>query len=310
MLSISQSLPGLNATNMAILVGDKLRGALGSIAAIIGMCLPGGVLMYVVGILYRDHGDRVWVTAGLKGVAAAAVGLILFTVVQLSEKSLQVRLCLYGADGDWCEPFSSWAFRAPLSSASSPFSFIARRKNERGALMNQIPALIRVFSYLSLLTVGGGMAAFPETEDSYRRRPQVADLLATDSSVQHWADGARPQHDDDCLHRAVGGRLARCSCGADRVFRTDRDPRLYCRSPVEEAGKVAVAEFDSEGISSRFHWPAAGGLFQHGQRRHHRRETAALAVAVLLILLRYKINPALLILAGAVVGVISFMPSR
>ena len=28
--------------------------------------------------------------------------------------------------------------------------------------MNQIPALIRVFAYLSLLTVGGGMAAFPE----------------------------------------------------------------------------------------------------------------------------------------------------
>ena len=28
--------------------------------------------------------------------------------------------------------------------------------------MNQIPALIRVFAYLSILTVGGGMAAFPE----------------------------------------------------------------------------------------------------------------------------------------------------
>ena len=28
--------------------------------------------------------------------------------------------------------------------------------------MNEIPALIRVFAYLSLLTVGGGMAAFPE----------------------------------------------------------------------------------------------------------------------------------------------------
>src|SRR6478672_5178483 len=41
MLSISQSLPGLNATNMAILVGEKLRGVLGSIAAIIGICLPG-----------------------------------------------------------------------------------------------------------------------------------------------------------------------------------------------------------------------------------------------------------------------------
>ncbi len=88
MLSISQSLPGLNATNMAILVGEKLRGVLGSIAAILGMCLPGGVLMYIVGVVYRIHGEHVWVTAALKGVAAAAVGLILFTVIGLSEKSL------------------------------------------------------------------------------------------------------------------------------------------------------------------------------------------------------------------------------
>jgi chromate transporter len=88
MLSISQSLPGLNATNMAILVGEKLRGALGSIAAIIGICLPGAVIMYVVGIFYRMHGDHIWITAALKGVAAAAVGLILSTVVSMSKKSL------------------------------------------------------------------------------------------------------------------------------------------------------------------------------------------------------------------------------
>jgi chromate transporter len=89
MLSISQSLPGLNATNMAILVGEKLRGALGSIVAIVGICLPGAVFMYLVGMFYRIHGDHVWVTAALKGVAAAAVGLILSTVVGLSEKSLE-----------------------------------------------------------------------------------------------------------------------------------------------------------------------------------------------------------------------------
>lgn len=88
MLSISQSLPGLNATNMAVLVGEKLRGIMGSIAAIIGICLPGGVLMYAVGTFYRQHGDHAWSTAALKGVAAAAVGLILSTVVQLSKKSL------------------------------------------------------------------------------------------------------------------------------------------------------------------------------------------------------------------------------
>jgi chromate transporter len=92
LLSISQSLPGLNATNMAILVGQKLSGALGAIVAVLGMCLPGGVLMFIVGIVYRAHGDHAWATAALKGVAAASVGLILSTVVQLSRRSLEQRI--------------------------------------------------------------------------------------------------------------------------------------------------------------------------------------------------------------------------
>ncbi len=91
LLSISQSLPGLNATNMAILVGDKLRGVWGGVLAILGMCLPGGALMFAVGLVYRAHGDHPWATAALKGVAAASVGLVLSTVVQLSRRSLDQR---------------------------------------------------------------------------------------------------------------------------------------------------------------------------------------------------------------------------
>src|ERR1700744_3655424 len=76
LLSISQSLPGLNATNMGILVGEKLGGAPGAMVALLGICLPGGLLMFIVGIVYRAHGDYAWTTASLKGVAAASVGLI------------------------------------------------------------------------------------------------------------------------------------------------------------------------------------------------------------------------------------------
>jgi len=39
-------------------------------------------------MVYHEHGDRALVTAALKGVAAAAVGLILATAVQLGKKSL------------------------------------------------------------------------------------------------------------------------------------------------------------------------------------------------------------------------------
>jgi chromate transporter len=88
LLSISQSLPGLNATNMAILVGQRLAGRTGAALAILGMCLPGAILMFAVGIVYRAHGDHPITSAALKGVSAAAVGLILSTVVQLGKKSL------------------------------------------------------------------------------------------------------------------------------------------------------------------------------------------------------------------------------
>jgi chromate transporter len=37
-------------------------------------------------------------------------------------------------------------------------------------------------------------------------------------------------------------------------------------------------------------------------------ETAAIAVGVLLILLKYKVNPALLVLGGALIGVFSLQP--
>jgi chromate transporter len=88
LLSISQSLPGLNATNMAVLLGDRLKGWLGALAGVVGMCLPGAVIMLAVGIFYHHHGDHAIVTAVLKGVAAAAAGLLMSTVIQLGKKSL------------------------------------------------------------------------------------------------------------------------------------------------------------------------------------------------------------------------------
>jgi chromate transporter len=44
--------------------------------------------MYIVAIVYRIERQRPLVEAGLEGVAAAAVGLILATTVELGRKSL------------------------------------------------------------------------------------------------------------------------------------------------------------------------------------------------------------------------------
>ena len=89
LMSISNTLPGLNATNMSILVGDRLRGMAGATAAMLGMCLPGLVFMTLAAIAYGHRGDRPIVTSMLHGVAAAAVGLIGATWFNIGKKSVK-----------------------------------------------------------------------------------------------------------------------------------------------------------------------------------------------------------------------------
>jgi len=88
LLAITQGLPGLKATNIAILAGDRLRGIAGAAAAMAGVCLPGALLMYSVGVLYQVERDRPLVEAALDGVAPAAVGLMLATTYDLGRRSL------------------------------------------------------------------------------------------------------------------------------------------------------------------------------------------------------------------------------
>ncbi|HEX3672257.1 MAG TPA: chromate transporter [Candidatus Cybelea sp.] len=87
--SISNTLPGLNATNVAILAGDRLAGVLGASVALVGMCIPAFVFMTAAGLVYAEHHVRPLANAALRGVAAAAVGLLASTWFQIGKKSLR-----------------------------------------------------------------------------------------------------------------------------------------------------------------------------------------------------------------------------
>lgn len=88
LMAISQSLPGLNATNMSILAGDRLRGWPGAAIAALGMCLPGATLMTAAAFAYGIGGDDPISIAFLHAIAAGAVGLITVVTVQLGAKML------------------------------------------------------------------------------------------------------------------------------------------------------------------------------------------------------------------------------
>lgn len=76
MLSISQTMPGLNSVNIAILMGDRLRGALGAWAAAVGLLLPGAIFVMVIGLLYGINSNHPLANHVLGGVAAAATALL------------------------------------------------------------------------------------------------------------------------------------------------------------------------------------------------------------------------------------------
>ena len=75
-LAISQTMPGLNSVNMAVLTGDHLRGASGAIIAVIGLILPGSIFVLSLGAVYATLSSHSLTTSMLSGIAAGATGLL------------------------------------------------------------------------------------------------------------------------------------------------------------------------------------------------------------------------------------------
>jgi chromate transporter len=85
-LEISQTLPGLNAINMSVIIGDNLRGIPGAIVAVAGLVLPGVIVIMGLGAFWQEQSHNPLVKPFLIGVAAAAVGLLSTVTLQLGHK--------------------------------------------------------------------------------------------------------------------------------------------------------------------------------------------------------------------------------
>jgi chromate transporter len=104
-LGLGQVLPGPNALNAAIMIGDRFHGTAGAIAAPVAMF--GGPLILLAGLamFYDAYGEVPVVKAVLAGVAAAAAGMVLGTAAKMTQKLkpppmlLAVGLCALLAAG-------------------------------------------------------------------------------------------------------------------------------------------------------------------------------------------------------------------
>jgi chromate transporter len=74
-LALSQSLPGVNVTNMAIWIGYRLRGLAGAAAGLAGIVVPPAFLIILIAVLFASIRKFELTHLALEGAAAAAIGL-------------------------------------------------------------------------------------------------------------------------------------------------------------------------------------------------------------------------------------------
>ena len=86
-LAISQSLPGILAVNISIMVGNKLRGVKGSIASTLGTVLPSFILILLIAIFFSKSYANPVVERVFKGIRPAVVALIVAPVLTTAKSA-------------------------------------------------------------------------------------------------------------------------------------------------------------------------------------------------------------------------------
>ena len=84
-LSVAQLLPGANGVNMAVIVGYRLAGFVGSAASLAGFIAAPCAIVVALAILYRNFGSMPLARDALAGMAVVAVGLIIAMAAKIAK---------------------------------------------------------------------------------------------------------------------------------------------------------------------------------------------------------------------------------
>jgi len=90
-LTLSQILPGANVINLSIYIGQRLRGARGSVAAVCALLLPPMVVVVLLLGVFHHFNHIAWVHDFLEGVAAAAIGLTISVGIRTARRATAVQ---------------------------------------------------------------------------------------------------------------------------------------------------------------------------------------------------------------------------
>lgn len=112
-LAMVQSTPGVIAVNMAVMLGYRVAGIPGALAATIGAVLPSFLIILVIAALFHSLGGAELIDHAFAGVRAAVCALILLSTIGMAKRILKgwlevviaagacIALVVFGVNAIW-----------------------------------------------------------------------------------------------------------------------------------------------------------------------------------------------------------------
>lgn len=89
LIAIAQSCPGVMCVNSAVIIGYRVAGIKGALAALIGTVLPPMVILSIISVFYTQFRDNYVISLLLKGMQAGVSAVLIYTSINMSRTALK-----------------------------------------------------------------------------------------------------------------------------------------------------------------------------------------------------------------------------
>lgn len=93
--AITQSAPGPLPVNASVIIGYRMAGVVGSLAAVLGTILPPMMIISVISLFYEQFRTNPYIATALQVMRAGVAAVIFDVVINLAGNVLKTRRVLY-----------------------------------------------------------------------------------------------------------------------------------------------------------------------------------------------------------------------
>lgn len=93
--AITQSAPGPLPVNASVIIGYRMAGVVGSLAAILGTILPPMIIISVISVFYEQFRTNPYIAIALQVMRAGVAAVIFDVVIKLAKNVLDTKRTLY-----------------------------------------------------------------------------------------------------------------------------------------------------------------------------------------------------------------------